>query len=87
MLASAYIKDGNIHLYNEGDGMFGIGGLAYELGRPLLDFVCYEPERFDDSFEMTASAFDNDLAHEGALAPEFIAEVKQQMSEIQQREI
>lgn len=87
MLASAYIKDGNIHLYNEGNGMFGIGGLAYELGRPLLDFVCYESERFVDSFEMIASAFDNDLAHEGALAPEFVDEVKRQMGEIQQREI
>lgn len=45
MLASAYIKDGNIHLlYNEGDGMFGIGGLAYELaGRYWI--LCYEPER------------------------------------------
>lgn len=87
MLASAYIKDGNIHLYNENNSFTNIGGIAYELGRPLLDFVCYEPERFDDAFGMIASAFDNDLAHEGALAPEFVAEVKRQMGEFQQREI
>jgi hypothetical protein len=49
--------------------------------------VCYEPERFDDSFDMIVSAFDNDFAHEGALTPEFIAEMKRQMGEIQQREI
>ncbi len=39
MLASVYIKDGNIHFYNENNAFSNIGGIAYELGRPLLDFV------------------------------------------------
>ena len=87
MVASVYIKGGNIHLYNEGAGLYGIGGLAYELGRPLLDFVCYEPERFDDAFNIFASAFDNEYAHEGAKDPAFISQLKQQMVEAQQKEI
>ena len=48
MIASVYIKDGNIHLYNEyseNRNLSNIGGLAYELGRPLLDFVCYESDK------------------------------------------
>ena len=75
MIASVYIKDGNIHFYNEKSGLSGIGGIAYEMGRPLLDFVCYEPERFGESFSVIASAFDNEFAHVGAREPEFIAEL------------
>lgn len=40
MIASVYIKGGNIHIYNE-NSYSNLGGLVYELGRPLLDFVCY----------------------------------------------
>ena len=87
MVASVYIKDENIHLYNEKSDLSGIGGIAYELGRPLLDFVCYDPEQFDDAFSIIASAFDNEYAHMGAKEPEFIATLKELMGEMQQREV
>ncbi len=87
MLASVYIKDGNIHFYNENNIFSNIGGIAYELGRPLLDFVCYEQDRFDDGFSITASAFDNDFAHLGANDPEFIASIKEAGDKFQQHEI
>lgn len=87
MFASVYMKDGNIHIHNEKGSFSNIGGLAYELGRPLLDFVCYEPERFDDGFSIIAEAFDNEYAHIGAKAPDFIATLKEEMSAMQQREI
>lgn len=87
MTASVYIKDGNIHLYNEGSSLSNIGGIAYDLGRPLLDFVCYEPERFDEGLAMIASAFDNEFAYMGAREPEFIAGLKELMGELQQEEV
>ena len=87
MIASVYIKDGNIHFYNEQDSLSGIGGLAYELGRPLLDFVCYEPERFAESFSAIAETFDDEYAHMGAQEPEFRAGLKEIISEVQQKEL
>ena len=87
MIASVYIKDGNIHLHNEGDSLSKIGGLAYELGKPLLNFICYEPERFDDAFSIIASAFDNEYAHIGAKEPEFVASMEDSATAMQQGEI
>ena len=76
MIASVYIKGDNIHLYNESDSFSQIGGIAYELGRPLLDFVCYEPDRFDEAFGMIAEAYDNEYAHMGVRESAFISEDK-----------
>jgi len=87
MIASVYIKDGNIHIYNEGTSLSNLGGLVYELGRPLLDFVCYEHDRFDESFAMIADAFNNEYAHIAIKQPEYMSELRQLMSEMQQREI
>ena len=87
MIASVYIKNGNIHLYNEGNSLSSIGGLAYELGKPLLDFVCYEPERFEEAFTFFAEAFENEYDHIGAREPEFIASLKESVTEAQKREI
>ena len=87
MIASVYIKDSNIHFYNEKNDLTGIGGIAYELGRPLLDFICYEPERFEEGFSTIASTFDNEYAHIGAKEPEFIAGLKELMSEMQQSDV
>jgi len=85
MIASVYIKDGNIHLYNEKDSFSGIGGIAYELGKPLLNFLCYEQEQFDDAFSITASAFDNEYAHWAAKSPEFKNSLNEVISDQQQR--
>jgi hypothetical protein len=87
MLASVYIKDGNIHFYNENNSLTNTGGIAYELGRPLLDFVCYEPERFDDGFPITASAYDHDYAYLSVKEPEYIAGIKEMMGEFQRHEV
>lgn len=87
MIASVYIRDGNIHFYNENGSFSNLGGIEYALGRPLLDFICYEPEQFIGSFSMIASAFDNDYAHIGAKSPDFIAGIREVMCETQQREI
>ena len=86
MIASVYIKDGNIHLYNEGDSLASTGGLAYELGKPLLNFLCYEQERFDEGFGLIAETFNNEYAHMGAREPEFRVELAQMMGELQQQE-
>ena len=87
MVASAYIKDGNIHLYNEDRRFSTIGGLVYELGKPLLDFVWYEPERFIDSFNIIAEAYNNEFAHVVVKEPTFITGMNEIMSEAQQKEI
>ena len=87
MIASVYLKDGNICFYNENRRFTDLGGLAYELGRPLLDFICLEPERFDEFFIETAQFFDYDYAHVGIHEPEYIAEVKRHMEDIQKREV
>jgi len=86
MIACVYIKDGNIHFYNERKSLSNIGGIAYELGRPLLDFVCYEPDSFEEGFSMIASAFDDPYAYIGAKEPEFINEVRQLAGELQKQE-
>jgi len=85
MIASVYIKDGNIHLYNEQGSFSGIGGLAYELGKPLLNFICYEQAQFDDAFAITASAFDNEYAHLGAKSTEFISTLNEVIADQQKR--
>ena len=87
MIASVYIKDGNIHLYNEKNSFSNIGGIAYELGRPLLDFVCYEPERFIDGFNMITEAFNDEYAYQGARDTEYQSGLKQLMGDMQQKEI
>jgi len=87
MVANVYIKNGNIHLYNEGENLSSIGGVEYELGKPLLDFVCYEPERFEEAFAFFAESFENEYAHMGAKEPEFIASLKESVTEAQKREI
>ena len=87
MIANVYIKDGNIFFCNEIASLSNIGGIAYELGKPLLDFVCYEPERFDEGFAIIAESFDNEYAHMGVKEPEFVAALKQLMGELQQKEI
>ena len=87
MLASVYIKDGNIHFYNEKSSLSNIGGFAYELGRPLLEFICYEPERFDEGFSMIVDAYDNEFAYIGAKDPDYISELRDAMSEGQHKEI
>ena len=86
MIVSVYIKDGNLHLYNEKGSFSGIGGVVYELGRPLLDFVCYEPERFDDAFFAMTEAFDNEHAHEVVKTPAFMDFINESMTEMQKRE-
>ena len=87
MIASVYLKGNNIHFYNEERSLTNVGGVAYELGRPLLDFVWYEQERFEEAFSMMAEAYDNEYAHIGAKKPDFISETKRMMSELQQREV
>lgn len=87
MLASVYIKGDNIHFYNENRQFTDLGGIVYELGKPLLDFICCEPERFDESFSLIASAFDNEYAHIGAKDPAFIEGLKESMAEMQRREV
>ena len=87
MIASVYIKDGTINFYNESDSLSEIGGLAYELGRPLLDFVCYEPKRFDESFDVIAEVFENEYAHLGMHEPDFVPGLKQMIGELQHGEV
>ena len=86
MIASAYIKDGNIHIYNEQNSFTNIGGFAYRLGMPLLNFVCYEQERFDKAFSLIASAFEVNGAENGRYAPEFLEAVKESMTNFQTSE-
>ena len=87
MIASVYIKEGNIHFYNEEDSLSGIGGIAYELGRPLLNFVCYEPERFHEGMSTIASVFEIPGALYGAFQQEFLTVLEEQMSDLQLHEI
>jgi len=87
MIASVYIKEGNIHFYNEKSSLSDIGGIAYELGRPLLDFVCYEPMQFQDGFAEITNEFDHDFSHMRVKEPEFREGLKQIMGELQQKEI
>jgi hypothetical protein len=71
----------------ENESFSNYGGLAYELGRPLLDFVCYKPEQFDDSFSIYASAFDNEFAHVVVKDEEFKADLKKLNTDLQYREL
>ena len=87
MIASVYIKGGNIHFYNENRQFTDFGGFAYELGRPLLDFICYEHDRFEDSFSIYASMVDNPFARYAITEAPFFDEVKRSMGELQTREI
>jgi len=87
MIASVYIKDGNIHFYNEPGSFSNIGGIAYELGKPLLYFLWYDPEQFLDSFSITVEAYDNDFAHIGAKEPDYIAGLKELLTDMQSREV
>ena len=86
MIASVYIKDGNICFYNEKDGFSNYGGLVYELGKPLLNFVCYETEMFIDAFSAIAEVYDNEYAHEIVKHPDFIVTLRESMSEFQYHE-
>jgi hypothetical protein len=80
LIASVYIKDGNLHLYNEDRKFAKLGGVAYRLGASLLNFVCYEHERFDEAFELIAGAFEVDGAEHGKYAPEFLQTTDENMS-------
>jgi hypothetical protein len=80
MIASVYIKDGNIYFYNEDNNLTNIGGIAYELGKPLLNFLCYESDRFDDAISDFASAFEVRGAEIGRYDPEFIAYIREMMT-------
>ncbi|GHV17313.1 hypothetical protein FACS189425_03280 [Clostridia bacterium] len=83
MIASAYIKDGNMCLYSENRDYTDLGGVAYILGKPLLSFICYEPERFDDAFNSFAETFEVPGAEYGMHEPAFKAELKTLMTEMQ----
>ncbi|MDR1558450.1 MAG: DUF6076 domain-containing protein [Clostridiales bacterium] len=82
-----YIKDGNIHFYNEEGSLSNIGGIVFELGKPLLNFVCYEQARFDDGFSMMADVFDHEFAYMSATQPDFKAGLNEAMGAFQQQEI
>ena len=86
MIASVYIKDGNIYLYNEDDSFKNIGGIAYELGKPLLNFVCYEQERFDEGFDSIVSAFELPGADIGMHDPAFKTALNEMMTDMQTHE-
>jgi hypothetical protein len=87
MTASVYIKGDNIHLYNENRLFSDLGGLVYRLGLPLLHFLTYERERFDEAFSGIASAFEAPGSSRALDNPEFLGGVKRMMAETQQREI
>jgi hypothetical protein len=80
MIASVYIKDGNINFYNEGDNLTDIGGIAYQLGKPLLAFLCYEQERFDEAFSTIVSAFEVPGAEIGMQAEEFKSATRESLA-------
>lgn len=85
MIASVYIKDGNINFYNENNSLSNIGGISYELGRPLLNFLCYEQERLDEGLSEIAEAFEflnanTDLLKSKPVLSEMITDL--QMKEI-----
>jgi hypothetical protein len=87
MIAGVYIKGDNICLYNENRRFSDLGGLVYRLGLPLLNFLTYERERFDEAFSGIASAFEVPGSELALDMPEFLGEVKQMMAETQRREI
>jgi hypothetical protein len=83
VIASVYIKDGNINFYNEGDNLTDIGGIAYQLGKPLLAFLCYEQERFDEAFSTIVSAFEVPGAEIGMHAEKFKSAMRESLTELQ----
>lgn len=87
MIASVCIKDGKMHIYNEKRSFSDIGGIVFELGFPLLNFVCYEPEQFDDAFSMIAAVYDSDLAYSVLKDPEYIATLRELATELQKAEV
>ena len=86
MTASVYIRGDSIHFYNESGSFSSLGGFAYELGKPLLNFACYDPEAFIGAFSEIAEVFDGDYAHVGAAEPEFVAVLRESVGEIQRGE-
>jgi len=86
MVASVYIKGDNIHFYNEKSSFSNLGGIVYELGKPLLNFVWYDPQMFLDAYMETAEAYDNDYAYQVVKHPDFIAGLKESISEVQKHE-
>ena len=83
MIASAYIKDGNMCLYNEDRRYTDLGGVVYQLGKPLLSFICYEPERFDEAFNFFTEAFEMPGAEFSQYSEAFKAEMKPMLTEMQ----
>jgi len=87
VIASVCVKDGYLYIYNEPGSISSLGGVVYELGKPLLDFVWYEHDRFIDSFSTIVSGLDHEFAHLAVMEPDFKAILKEEMSKMQQREI
>jgi hypothetical protein len=97
MIASAYIKDGNMCLYSEDRRYTDLGGadtaarpategcerVAYTLGKPLLSFICYEPERFDDAFNSFTEAFEIPGAVHSRHREALLAALKPMLTEMQ----
>jgi hypothetical protein len=86
MIASVYIKDGNIVLYNDDKDFSALGGISCPLGKPLLAFLCYEKERFDEAFSGIASAFEVPGAEVGMHDAEFKAALRESLTEMQLHE-
>ena len=87
MIASVYIKDGIIHFFNEQKGFSQIEGIAYRLGIPLLNFLCYEQERFDEGFSSMAETFEIPGSQHGKIAPEYLVSMEENMTDLQKHEI
>ena len=87
VIASVCVKDSYLYIYNEPGSISSLGGVVYELGKPLLDFVWYEHDRFIDSFSTIVSGLDHEFAHLAVMEPDFKAILKEEMSKMQQREI
>ncbi|MDR1321706.1 MAG: DUF6076 domain-containing protein [Gracilibacteraceae bacterium] len=86
MIASVCVKDGNIRFYNEQDDLSSIGGIVCELGKPLLNFLCYESERFDEAISDIVLAFETPGAETGMHSPEFKAATGEMLTNLQTSE-
>ena len=90
MIASAYIKNGNICIYNErrlSSFSYNIGGITYELGRPLLDFVCYEKERIEEGFNKIVEKYEALDYHEQMFNSDFMGSITEIMTDLQKKDI
>ena len=90
MIASAYIKDGNICIYNErrfSSFSDNVGGITYELGRPLLDFVCYEKERLEKGFTKIVEKYEALDYHEEMFKSDFMESITEMMTDLQKKDI